>query len=157
MKSDYNLDDMDKRIVQVLQADASLSNAELAERVGSSAASCWRRVRAMEEAGILGAQVRLVDPGALGLGVTILCNVRLKNYSRDRREAFDEFVRQREEIMECYSVSGDWDYQMRVVEADVAAYEHFLMHILLEHPSVAGASSHFALSTTKYTTSLPVR
>jgi DNA-binding Lrp family transcriptional regulator len=157
MNQNFELSDLDKRILRTLQADASLSNAELAERVGSSAPSCWRRVRALEEAGLLGAHVRLVHADALGLGVTILCNVRLKSYSRDVREAFDTFVKTRDEIMECFSVSGDWDYQMRVVETDVAAYEHFLMHILLEHPSVAGASSHFALSTTKYTTMLPVR
>lgn len=151
-----NLDAIDRRILNQLQADALLSNAELAERVGSSPASCWRRVKALEAAGVLGPAVRLLDAQALGRRVNVLCNVRVRSHARDVRTAFEDFVRERREIMECYSMSGDWDYLLRVVAADVADYEHFLMRVLLDHPSVGGASSHFALSQTKYTTALPI-
>ena len=151
-----DLDAIDRRILNQLQADALLSNAELAERVGSSPASCWRRVRALEAAGVLGPAVRLLDAQALGRRVNVLCNVRVRSHARDMRTAFEDFVRERREIMECYSMSGDWDYLLRVVAADVADYEHFLMRVLLDHPSVGGASSHFALSQTKYTTALPI-
>lgn len=150
------LDAMDRRILEQLQIDALLSNAELAEKVGSSPASCWRRVRNLEAAGILGPAVRLLDPGAVGRSVNVLCNVRVRSHARDARAAFEDFVRDHAEILECYSMSGDWDYLLRIVVSDVADYERFLMRVLLEHPSVGGASSHFALSQTKYTTALPL-
>ena len=156
MKSDYQPDAVDRRILEQLQVDATLSNAELAERVGSSAASCWRRVRNLEEKRVLGPAVRLLNAAAIDRKVNILCNVRVRSHARDVRGAFEDFVRQRREIMECYSMSGEWDYLLRVVAQDVADYEHFLMRVLLEHPSVGNASSHFALSLTKYTTALPV-
>lgn len=150
------LDPIDRRILAQLQADATLSNAELAERVGSSAASCWRRVRSLEAAGVLGPAVRLLDPHAIGRSVNVLCNVRMRSHARDMRSAFEAFVADRAEILECYSMSGDWDYLLRVVVSGVADYEQFLMRVLLEHPAVGGASSHFALSQTKYTTALPI-
>lgn len=150
------LDAIDRRIVALLQADATLTNADLAERVGASAASCWRRVRALETSGLLGATVRLVDPAAVGRGVNVLCNVRIRSHSMDARQEFERFVDARPEVVECFSMSGEWDYLLRIVVADVADYNGFLMQTLLGHPSVAGASSHFALSMTKYTTALPL-
>jgi Lrp/AsnC family transcriptional regulator len=142
--------------VELLQKDASISHAELAERVGSSPASCWRRIRALEAAGVLVSTVRLVDPARIGRGVNVICNIRVRSHARDVRGPFEDFVRSRPEVMECFSMSGEWDYLLRIVAADVADYEDFLMHTLLDHPSVGAASSHFALSTTKYTTALPV-
>lgn len=151
-----NLDSIDRRILEQLQANALLSNAELAEKVGSSAASCWRRVKNLEAAGILGPAVRLLDPLAVGRSVNVLCNIRVRSHARETRAAFEDFVRERREIIECYSMSGEWDYLLRIVVTDVADYERFLMRVLLDHPSVGGASSHFALSQTKYTTALPI-
>lgn len=151
-----NFDAIDRRILEQLQTNALLSNAELAERVGSSSASCWRRVKALEMAGVLGLAVRLLNPEALGRNVNVLCNVRVGTHAREVRGAFEDFVRERREIIECYSMSGDWDYLLRIVARDVADYERFLMRVLLEHPSVGTASSHFALSQTKYTTALPI-
>ncbi len=150
------LDSIDRRIVAALQADASQSHAELAERAGTSAASCWRRIRALEAKGVFTATVRLTDPAKLGYGVNVLCNIRMRSHAREMRSSFEDFVNGRAEIIECFSVSGDWDYLLRIIAADVAGYESFLMRTLLEHPSVSGASSHFALSMTKYTTVLPV-
>jgi Lrp/AsnC family transcriptional regulator len=150
------LDAIDRRILQELQRNALLTNAELAELVGSSAASCWRRVRHLEAVGVLGPAVRLLNPAALDRNVNVLCNVRVRSHMRESRSAFEDFVRQRPEIIECYSMSGEWDYLLRIVVSDVADYERFLMRTLLDHPSVAGASSHFALSQTKYTTALPL-
>jgi len=157
MTESITLDALDRRIVALLQRDASLSNAELAERVGSTAPSCWRRVRALEDAGVLKGAVRLADPAALGQDVNILCDVRLRSYGADTIAAFENFVRDEARIMECYSLSGERDYLMRIVATSVSDYEHFLMRTLLRHPSIAGASSHFALSVTKYQTALPVR
>jgi len=151
------LDDLDRRILHQLQRDASLSNAELAERVGSTGPSCWRRIRQMEDAGLLVANVRLADPDVLGQNVTVFCHVRMKSHEEHHSKTFTHFVREEERIMECYSMSGDWDFLLRVVAESVADYEKFLMGSLLKHAAVASASSQFALSVTKYQTALPVR
>ena len=149
MKHDHNIDATDRRILAALQGDALLSHAELADRVGSSSASCWRRVKALEAAGILGRAVRLLDPAKVGRGVNVLCNVRMRSHAREARDAFERFVAGRPEVMDCYSMTGEWDYLLRVVVEDVAQYERFLMRTLLEHPSVATAASQFALSQTE--------
>lgn len=156
VKRPVTIDPIDRRILTILQVEGGLSSADLAERVGSSAASCWRRVKALEAAGVLGPTVRLLDAEAVGCKVNVLCNIRITSHGRDVRAAFEDLVRQRGEIVECFSMSGEWDYLLRVVVSDVEDYEHFLMRVLLEHPSVGGASSHFALSLTKYTTALPI-
>lgn len=150
------LDEVDRKILRQLQADATLSHAALAERVGASPASCWRRIRALEQAGVLGATVRLVDPAGVARGVNVMVQVRMKSHAREQRLDFEAYVRDRPEILECHSMSGEWDYLMRVVAADVADYERFLMRELLNHPNVAGSASHFSLSQVKYTTALPV-
>jgi DNA-binding Lrp family transcriptional regulator len=156
MKLSYKLDDIDRRILAELQTDAMASNGDIAERVGSSTASVWRRIKAMETQGLLKQAVRLIDPVVLGYGVNVLCNIRVRSHAREVRSAFESFVNDRPEILECFSMSGEWDYLLRIVATDVSDYEHFLMHALLDHPSVGGASSHFALSMTKYSTALPL-
>jgi Lrp/AsnC family transcriptional regulator len=156
MKQTFQLDETDIRILKTLQRDAALSQAALAEQVGASPASCWRRIRSLEGAGVLRQTVRLVDPAAIGRDVNVLCQVRLKAHSDENRHAFERFVALRDEIMECYSTSGEWDYELRVVVADVAAYESFLMRVLLHQSMIATAASRFALAQIKYTTALPV-
>jgi Lrp/AsnC family transcriptional regulator len=150
------LDAIDRKLLQQLQRDASISHSELADRVGASTASCWRRVRALEADGILGQQVRLVDPARVGRGVNVICHIKIKNHLAETTEAFEAFVLARDEIIECYSMSGDWDYQLRILVADVEDYTRFLMRTVLRHPSVATGSSHFALAKVKYTTAVPV-
>lgn len=156
MNQTFTPDAIDARILRALQSDATLTHAALAERVGSSSASVWRRIKAMEAEGVLNATVRLVSATAIGYGVNVICNIRVRSHTREIRADFEDFVRARPEILESYSMSGDWDYLLRIVAKDVADYEKFLMRTLLEHPSVGGASSHFALSQTKYTTALPL-
>lgn len=156
MTKSVKLDALDRRIVLALQQDASLSNAELAERVGSTSPSCWRRIRLLEEAGVLGRTVRLADQEQLGQSVNMLCNVRMRNFEAESVTAFEDFIQAEERILECFSMSGDWDYLLRVIASDVSDYEKFLMHNLLKHPSVASASSHLALRVTKYQTAIPV-
>ncbi|MGX5636878.1 Lrp/AsnC family transcriptional regulator [Brevundimonas diminuta ATCC 11568] len=153
---DRDLDDIDRRLLRALQADASLSHAALAEAAGSSPASCWRRVRALEEAGVLKGPVRLVDAEKVGRGVNVMCQVRMRSHAPDDRNAFEAYLTTRPDVMEAHSMSGEWDYLLRVVAADVAGYERFLMRDLLNHPNVATAASHFALSQVKYTTALPL-
>ncbi len=156
MKDSYHLDDIDRRIVRELQRDASTSHAALAERVGASAASVWRRVRALEKAGVLGKVVRLADPQALGRAVNVLCQVRMTRQTISARAEFEDFIQSREEIVECYAMSGEWDYLLRIAVRDVADYDRFIMRGVLAHPSVANAASNFALRQVKYTTEIPV-
>jgi len=133
-----------------------LSHAALAERVGASSASCWRRIRSLEQSGLLKGAVRLVDAERLGRGVNVMLQVRMKSQSTDIRSSFEAFVQTRPEIMECYSMSGEWDYLMRIVVTDVADYERFLMRDMLNHPNVSTSTSYFALGQVKYITALPI-
>lgn len=151
------MDALDRRIISELQKDGSLSNPELAERAGSTAPSVWRRVKQLEEQGVLKDVVRLADRRALGQNVTVICQTRLRNHATDVVEAFETMIRAEPRVMECYSMSGDWDYLLQIVAEDVQEYECFLMQTLLKHPSVAGASSHFTLRMVKYDTALPVK
>jgi DNA-binding Lrp family transcriptional regulator len=156
MSEKYRIDEIDRRIVRALQRDASLSHAALAEHVGASAASVWRRVRALERAGVLGPTVRLADPAKLDRSVNVLCQVRMHRQTTDARDEFERFIRSREEIVECYAMSGEWDYLLRIAVKDVADYDRFIRQGVLAHPSVANAASNFALRQVKYTTEIPV-
>lgn len=156
MTASRPLDAIDRKLLHELQRNAAISHAELAERVGASTASCWRRIRALETDGILGRHVRLVDAARVGRGVNVICHIKIKNHLAETTEAFESFIASREEIIECYSMSGDWDYLLRILVADVEDYNRFLMRTVLRHPSVATGSSHFALSQVKYTTAVPI-
>ena len=156
MNEEFHLDEVDRRIVRALQRDASLSQAALAETVGASAASVWRRVRNLEREGVLGATVRLADAGRLGRSVNVLCQVRMTRQTVEARAEFEQFIQARPEIVECYAMSGEWDYLLRIAVRDVADYDRFIMRGVLAHPSVANAASNFALRQVKYTTEIPV-
>lgn len=156
MEHPFQLDATDRRIVRALQRDASLSQAALAEAVGASAASVWRRVRNLEREGVLGPTVRLADPARLGRAVNVLCQVRMHRQTVADREEFESFIQAREEIVECYAMSGEWDYLLRIAVRDVADYDRFIRQGVLAHPSVANAASNFALRQVKYTTEIPV-
>jgi DNA-binding Lrp family transcriptional regulator len=150
------MDNIDRQILRSLQVDGSLSVAALAAQVGTSTASCWRRVRSLEAAGVLGRTVRLVDARKVHRGVNVMCQVRLKSHAPESRRSFERLLESHEEIMECYAMSGEWDYLLRIVVADIDEYERFLMKHVLNHESVATVASNFALSQLKYSTALPV-
>lgn len=156
MSDEFHLDPIDRRIVRALQRDAGLSQATLADSVGASAASVWRRVRNLEKEGVLGATVRLANPERLGRSVNVLCQVRMNRQTTDARDEFERFIEGREEIVECYAMSGEWDYLLRIAVRDVADYDRFIRQGVLAHPSVAHAASNFALRQVKYTTEIPV-
>ena len=156
MSDQYHLDAADRRIVRALQRDASLSHAAIAEQVGASPASVWRRVRNLEKENVLGPTVRLADAGRLGRSVNVLCQVRMSRQTMDARDEFERFIEGREEIVECYAMSGEWDYLLRIAVRDVADYDRFIRQGVLAHPSVANAASNFALRQVKYTTEIPV-
>lgn len=151
------IDALDRRLLEMLQEDASVTQSELATRLAVSQASCWRRLRLLERSGVLRKQVALVDPKAVGLGVSVVANVSLREHTDMERSAFESFVLARPEIVECYLIAGERDYLLRIVIQSVEAYERFLTTQLLKHPSVSSASSSFALKQIKYTTALPLQ
>ncbi len=150
------IDSVDRRILALLQANARLATAEIAQRVALSATSCWRRIKQLQESGVIQRQVTLVDPEAVDLSVSVIASVSLTEHGDENRAAFEALVEQRPEIVECWSMTGDRDYLLRVVVRDVAAYDRFLTRHLLHHPAVGSASSSFALRAVKYTTALPL-
>lgn len=150
------LDDFDRRILRVLQEDAECSMADLGERVGLSHTPCWRRVKKLEERGVIRRRVVLLDPESLQLSVNVFVEVRLGRQDEDTLNAFEEAVQAIDEIVESYTVSGEKDFLLRVVVADVAAYETLLKKQLVHLPGVASLSSTFALRQVKYTTRLPL-
>ncbi|MFN2378484.1 MAG: Lrp/AsnC family transcriptional regulator [Candidatus Binatia bacterium] len=150
------LDGIDRRILEVLQDDARISNVDLAARVGLSPSPCLRRVRDLEERGIVRRYVALLDPGAVGLGVSVFVQVSLERQAEQGLGTFEKRILERPEVMECYLMTGDADYLLRVVVPDVAAFERFLLDHLTRIPGVASVKSSFALKQVKYRTSLPL-
>ena len=150
------LDAIDRRILAVLQENARVSNVELAEASGISASPCWRRVRELERTGVISRYVTLVDPAAVGMTLSVFIQVSLEKQVESALEDFEREILDRPEVMECYLMTGDADYLLRVVVADLGAYERFFMDHLTRIPVVANIRSSFALKQVKYRTALPV-
>lgn len=149
------LDDASLRILDALQKNAELSNAELADIVGLSTSPCWRRVAEMKENGVLRGAVTLVDPAKLELAINVFVHVTLKLQDKQSLEIFTNAIRERPEVMECYLMSGEADFMLRVVSEDISKYQTLLLDCLTTIPVVASIRSSFALSQVKYTTALP--
>jgi len=150
------LDAIDRRILTQLQDNARLTNVELAEAVGLSPSPCLRRVRELEQSGVIRRYVALLDPATVGLPVSVFVNVTLERQVETALERFEAAILKRPEVMECYLMTGDADYLLRVVTADLSAYERFLVEHLTRVPGVASIKSSFALKQVKYRTALPV-
>lgn len=150
------MDEIDRNILQMLQEDARITNTDLADAVGLSPAPCLRRVRALEESGVIRRHVTLLDPAAVDLGVTVFVQISLDLQVVNRLEIFERAVMKRPEVLECYLMTGDADYLLRVVLPDVQAYERFLKDWLTRIEGVAGIKSSFALKQVKYSTALPL-
>ena len=152
---DQKLDEIDLRILAVLQTDASLSMDALADRVHLSRNACWRRVRQMEETGVIRARVALVDPEALGLGLSVLVMIRTNAHRPDWLDTFETTVRTMPEIIGAYRMTGDLDYVLRVRVADVRGYDRFYKRLIARVP-LADISASFVMDEIKETTSLPL-
>jgi len=150
------LDNFDLKILRELQNNAEVSMQDLGDRVGLSHTPCWRRVKRLEQDGIIRKRVTLLDAEALHLDVNVFVHVTLMNHRDDGLTQFEEAVQDIAEIVECYTVSGDKDFLLRVVVADVSAYEQLLKHVLINLPGVDNLSSTFALRQVKYTTEYPL-
>ena len=150
------LSEIDYKILKYLQDNARLSNVELSEHIHLSQSPCLRRVRNMEASGVIKGYVALVDQNTVGLPVSVFVNVRLEKQIEQALEIFEETVQNWSEVMECYLMTGDSDYLLRVVASDLLAYERFLMDKLTRVPGVASINSSFALKQVTYKTALPI-
>lgn len=151
-----DLDAIDTRILAELQEDASLTNVELAQRVGLSPSPCLARVRALEEAGVILRRVALLDPASVGAAVSVFIQVTLEKQTEALLEVFESAMARFPEVMECYLMTGDSDYLLRVVVPDIVALQHFILERLSKTRGVANIRSSFALKQVKYKTALPV-
>ena len=150
------LDRIDARILTALQADANQAIAELSESLGLSANACWRRIKRLEELGIIRGRVVLLDPMKLDLGVTVFVAIRTNEHNDAWLQKFNDAVEQIPEIVELYRMSGDVDYLMKVVVASIAHYDQVYKR-LIQLVKLTDVSSSFAMEQMKYTTALPVK
>jgi len=150
------LDATDWKILARLQEDARLSNVELARAVNLSPSPCLARVRRLEEGGLISRYVTLLDALALGITVSVFIQVRLERQVEKALEIFERAIAERPEVMECYLMTGDADYMLRVMVADVQALERFIVDFLAKIPGVGNLKSSFALKQVKYKTALPL-
>jgi Lrp/AsnC family transcriptional regulator len=150
------MDRLDRKILDVLQKRDGISTTDVANEVGLSHTACWRRMKKLESAGAIRERTVILDARAIGLPVSVLAEVRLREHDAETVDGFERLVDQHPQIVECFSMSGDRDYQLRVVARDVEQYERFLRKVLLNHPGVSSISSNFALRTIKLTTRLPL-
>lgn len=146
---------VDKKILQILQQDVTLSSAEIAARVGLSTTPCWRRIQNLEKQGVIRRRVALLDREALNLGIDVFVSIRTRHHNAEWLSTFARAVSSFDEVVEFYRMSGETDYLMRVVVPDIAAYDDFYKR-LIEVVDIEDVSSSFAMERLKYTTALPV-
>ncbi|RPI44681.1 MAG: Lrp/AsnC family transcriptional regulator [Betaproteobacteria bacterium] len=151
-----DIDAIDLRILARLQDDARLSNVDLARAVHLSPSPCLARVKRLEKSGLIRRYVTLLDPVGLGMTVSVFIQVRLERQVESALEVFEREIAARSEVMECYLMTGDSDYLLRVLVADVQALERFIVDFLSRIPGVGNIKSSFALKQVKYKTSLPL-
>ena len=149
------MDRIDRQILHILQADASTSIQETGDRVGLSSNACWRRIKRMEEAGIIRKRVALVDPRQVGRGVTVFVTVRTSNHTDEWLQKFAKGVAALPEVMEFYRISGDVDYLLKVLVSDISEYDRFYKKLIRIAP-LFDVSSNFAMEQVKYTTEVPL-
>lgn len=152
----FKPDNLDRRILASLQRDARLSNVQLAEEVGLSPSPCLRRVRLLEEAGIIRGYHADVDKTGIGLGLTVFVGVKVERHQDETSTAFRKAVVLLPEVVSCHLVSGESDFLLQVVVPDLAAYENLLLGSLLKLPGVSDIRSNFAIATVKPQTALPL-
>lgn len=150
------LDEIDRKILTLLQADSRLTMQALAERVGLSVSPCHRRVRLLEERGVITRYGAMVDQKSLGLHVSVFVSIKLERQKEEDLQRFAKAISSWSEVLECYLMTGNRDYLLRVVAADLASYEAFLKNKLTRLNGIASIESSFALSQVKYSIALPV-
>lgn len=149
-----SLDLSDIKILNLIQNDATLTNQDIAEITGVSATSVWRRIKNLEDVGVIKGTVALLDRNKTQFNVCVIIHVRLSRHGEDTRVEFEEFISQRSEVVECYAILGNHDYSLTVVVPDVETFEKFLTGHLLAHPLISESTSFFTLRQVKHSTAL---
>jgi Lrp/AsnC family transcriptional regulator len=149
------MDTIDRKILALLQRDASLSVAEIGNRVGLSSTPCWKRIQRLEAEGVIEKRVALVNPDKLGLGVTVFVSIETDDHSNEWLARFAETVGAMPEVMEFYRMAGDVDYMLRVIVADIPGYDAFYKRLIASVP-LKNVTSRFAMERIKATTVLPI-
>ncbi|MBT2132446.1 Lrp/AsnC family transcriptional regulator [Aliiroseovarius lamellibrachiae] len=152
-----DLDDFDWQLLTLLQKDCRISNAGLAEAAGLSASSCWRRVRALEEAGLVQRYAAVLDPARVGMGFQAMVHVQLTRHDPEKLAEFIRVIETRPEVVECYATTGQADYHLRVIVSDLEAYNRFLEEVLFRLPAVASAQTNVILRSVKSYTGISRR
>src|ERR1700733_10743199 len=150
------IDRLDLRLLDILQRHGALSVAEVAARTRISTTTCWRRIQQLERSGVIKARVALLDRNALGLDVTIFAHVTLATTGRDALAEFEAAIRARAEVLDCYTLTGEWDFLLKIVTKNVKAYEAFYLDYLSRIPSVRSVNSSVAVTVIKESTALPL-
>jgi len=154
--SQQAIDRLDLRLLDILQRQGALSAAEVAAQTRLSTTTCWRRIQALEQSGVIKARVALLDRNALGLDVTIFAHVKLATTGRDALAEFEAAIRDRAEVMECYTLTGEWDFLLKIVTKNIKAYEAFYLDYLSRIPCVRSVNSSVAVTVIKESTALPL-
>lgn len=150
------MDDFDRKILSLLQRDASLSVAEIADRVGLSSTPCWRRIQKLEADGVIKHRVAILDPEKVNVGVTVFVSIRTQHHSIDWLDRFSKAVEDIDEVVEFYRMSGDVDYLLRIVVPDIAAYDAVYKRVI-SAIELNDVTSSFAMECIKQTTALPLQ
>ncbi|OED45587.1 transcriptional regulator [Endozoicomonas sp. (ex Bugula neritina AB1)] len=150
------MDKIDRKILQELQLDATLSLAELAERINLSSTPCWKRVKRLEAEGYITGRVALVNPDKVGLGVSVFVHIKTQHHNSEWLEKFSDTVCHYPEVAECYRMSGEYDYLLRVIVKDIHSFDHFYKTLVNSVDGLTDVTSSFAMEQMKYTTALPL-
>ena len=150
------LDRTDRRILDELQRDGTLSAADIAVKLGLSTTTCWRRIQQLQESGVIKQRVALLDREALGLDVMVYVHVRLSTQGRDALAQFEKAIRDRPEVLDCCTLTGAWDFCLRIVTHDMKEYEAFFLDHLSKIPNVQSVNSSIVVTVIKESTVLPL-
>jgi len=142
--------------MKLLQSDATLSSAAIAERINLSQSPCWRRINRLEEDGLIRRRVALLDRDALGMDVVVFATINLTSTGRQNLLEFERDIVEHQEVMECYTMTGIWDYMLKIVTRDIRHYEEFVRNTLTASPSIRELHSHMAVTEIKNSTELPL-
>ena len=146
----------DVAILKLLQRDATASTAAIAEKLNMSQSPCWRRINRLEQEGLIQRRVALLDRDALGMEVVVFATINLTSSGRQNLIEFEREIVLHEEVIECYTMTGIWDYMLKIVTRDIRHYESFVRNTLTESPSIRELPSHMAVTEIKNTTELPL-
>ncbi|MCW8886834.1 MAG: Lrp/AsnC family transcriptional regulator [Motiliproteus sp.] len=150
------MDSTDKNILNLLQCDSTISVSEIAEQVNLSSTPCWKRIKRLEQEGIIKARVALLDGAKVERSVSVFVHIKTQHHDSDWLEHFANVVGEFDEVMECYRMAGEWDYLLRVVAKDIASFDQFYKKLVNKVGGLSDVTSSFSMEEIKYTTKLPL-